>query len=420
MNRFRFSSYCTNCPLRGLCYAAILILVSGCQPNKEPATSKVAQAPHQSPTRTVALASSQLAATVASAKPLAPVEVPAKQSAHETSRAIDRLSSDKLAPVVAAASQDPPLAVSLDEVIKRIDLRTLPVMPGNLQHSATVGTYYLSVTPSKETTVDSVIEYLDGMLLKADCQRSEELESEHFQTTDQRFPMRLYHHGDLLLETSAAQIDGYKGPEITSSIIVYGNLDLRQYTWPKGATITRSKPNYIELKIKGDVLELRKHFSEYFKARQWQEFRDFIPGVPYPMESIIPFQKFIQNGIVISLYYRDEDVKQAQGTFGSGSLVCYVSVSLAELEPVLPGPVSSFKIRFSPLAMVYETPLSPEELQVQLDKLYQSKGFQSQPVDKPTDGSIHLRYKHSSEPALDIEFENAGKTTLVVVNEVKN
>ncbi len=264
-----------------------------------------------------------------------------------------------------------------------------------------------------------VLDYLESRLLESGCTRSPQSDLE---SNDTKSPSRVYQHGDLLIETGASQVERFNAPPETLAYIrMLGNLDLRTLSWFEGMEVQRSGLVSMQLSRQGGILEWRKLFSERFKQSGWQEYRSFLPGIDIPVEDQVPSQSFLLNGLTIRLTYRDDRGELIKDQDAKGVMNCLMSVSLVPYEPILPGQVTSLEVRWSPVAIVYETTLSLDQLHEQLDRLYKSEGYEVTRKQSPESAdTTQLVCMHADLLDLVIEFKKSGKKTLVVINETRS
>lgn len=306
----------------------------------------------------------------------------------------------------------PPL--HLEEILQRIDLRKLPFMAGNSRTGAGVGSYGFSGTVSEKFTVDSVMKYLDKLLTDSGCVRDTDPKLEYRDATGAE---RFYWHGDLLLAASCGISRGDSGPDINAGIMNEGNVDIRTLPTPPGAKVLQSKPHSLKLSSSQEILELRKFYSSALRELGWIEYRDYLPGIRIAIESQLPHQRFLRNGVDVSFDYREA----SGGEKATGKFVAFVNSGILEYEPTLPGDAESVQLRQSrPITMAFETKLSPHDLRAFLDKAYAAQGHS---FDKTPLGSDAMEFKatysHLDKISLTIEGERHDTTTIVVANEVK-
>ena len=402
---------------------AVVLVVSllGCSKPPQPETNRstVAESPamgNESPgtesatgTSSTTLSSPAPQATNNSLQALGESNVSSRAAFHAND-AIAQTVSDRS--VQSKSQPNPPL--HLEEVLQRIDLRKFPFMEGNSRSSASIESYGSSAPVSEKFSVDSVMSYLDKLLLDAGCVRG----------TDSSLEMRaetaastLYWHGDLMITASCGISRGSTGSEINSGIHIEGNVDLRNVPTPPNSTSTASKPNSLRLLGSAEILELRKFYSFALNELGWTEFRDYLPGVSVPVSTQLLQQKFLKNGVFISIYYH----RSGKGEASDGQVETNVSMGVLEYEPTLPSHARSVQLRQrSPMALTFETKLSPQDLRAFYDAAYLSRGYSSDghPTGKD-DQEFAVTYSHPNNSSLRFEAKQLGETSIVVANEIK-
>lgn len=320
--------------------------------------------------------------------------------------------SKTAAPVNQSTKPNPP--VHVDEVLQRIDLRKFPFMEGNSRTWPGIKSYGFSGAVSASLNVESVMNYLDKLLLDAGCVRGTDPSLEYQSETGAE---KMYWHGDLMISASCGTSRGTVGPDINAGIHIVGNVDLRSLPIPPNTTSAVSKPNSLRLLSSIEILDQRKFYSGALRELGWIEYRDYLPGVSISVEDLLPHQSFLKNGVFISFYYRQSsDSQPSQGKYEAS-----VSTGILEYEPTLPSNARSVKLRqSSPIVMVFETELSPHDVRAFYDKAYLSQGFRGDgtPTGKD-DQELAATYSHAKQPSLKFEGKRVGKSTLVVVNEIQ-
>lgn len=282
-------------------------------------------------------------------------------------------------------------------------------MEGHDRASAKIQHYGFSAPVSDEFSVDGVMNYLDELLVKANCVRGTDPTLEMRVETG---ASRLYWHGDLMITASCGTSRGSNGPDINSGIHIEGNVDLRNLPTPPNATSIQSKPNSLRLLSSAEIPELHKFYSAAMSELGWLEFRDYLPGVTIPAESLLRYQSFLKNGVFISYFFYKS---------GNGEIETNVSVGILEFEPMLPNNAQSVKLRQdSPIAFEFETALSPHDIRAFYDNVYLPLGYSGdgRPTGKD-DQEFAVTYKHSSKTSLKIEAQLLGESSIVVANETK-
>lgn len=310
------------------------------------------------------------------------------------------------------AEPKPPL--HLEEIMQRIDMRKFAFMAGSSRTWPGVEHYGFSGAVSESFTVDSVMKFLDKVLMDAGCVRGTDPNLESHDATGAE---RMYWLGDLMLSASCGISRGASGPDINAGIHILGNVDIQTLPTPPNVTISLSKPNSLKLSSSQEILELRKFYSNAFRELGWIEFRDYLPGISIPVDDQLPHQSFLMNAIYVSFYYRESDGDDKS----KGKFVASARSGILEYEPTLPGDARSVQLRQrSPIAMAYETKLSPHDLRAFYDEAYAAQGYSFD--NSPTgteDKEFKVMYSHPNKNSLTIESKRLNITTIVVANGIK-
>lgn len=352
-------------------------------------------------------------------QPLAPDPIPKSQidgskklgasNESNTSAPLERGAESEAKP---KTEPKPPL--HLEEILQRIDIRKFPFMAGNSRTGSGVEHYGFSGAVSESFTVDSVMNFLDKLLLDAGCLRGTDPNLESHYATGAG---RMYWLGDLMLSASCGTSRGSSGPDINAVIHVLGNVDLRTLPTPPDVRVALSNPDSLKLLSSQEILELRKFYSNALMELGWIEFRDYLPGINIPVKDQLPHQSFLKNSVYVTFYYLESDGDDKS----KGKFVASARSGILEYEPTLPGDARSVQLRQrSPIAMAYETKLSPHDLRAFYDKAYEAQGysFDKNPT-RTEDKEFKVMYSHPNKNSLTIESKRLNITTIVVANEIK-
>lgn len=343
----------------------------------------------------------------------APVVTTEQASLAELATSTDPASAPK---PTSAVALKPAIALHTSEIVALVDLRKLEPIDGMTVSTATIEQWVASATAT-DKSAEQVLEQLASRLLYLGCVPTKQTD---LNSKDAKYPSRVFEHGDLLIEAGVTEVERFgTAPELLAYIRPLGNLDLRKLDWPEGTEVKQSGLISAQLHQQGGILECRKRLSKQLTELGWQEYRNFLPGVDIPVEDMVPSQAFLLHGMIMQVTYRDDQGELIKVQTATGSINCQVHLSVAPLEPLLPGPVNDLEVRWSPLAMVYQTELSPPQLREQLERLTTELGYRV--FEKPSEAAdeIHLACEHTDHLDLDIEFKQSGKRTLVVVNEMQ-
>ena len=88
---------------------------------------------------------------------------------------------------------------------------------------------------------------------------------------------------------------------------------------------------------------------------------------------------------------------------------------------MVPGSAHSVKLRQdSPIALEFETALSPHDIRAFYDNVYLPLGYKvdGRPTGKD-DQEFAVTYTHPGKPSLKIEAQLLGESSIVVANETK-